>query len=346
MNKSRVVKLVVIVIVFALWRLIASHMDSSLSSEPLTSVHLTGTTMGPIPYSIKYLHKKGTNFQVSIDSLLNTYNNSLSTYIPHSEISRFNKNDIISFETPFFYPVLKASQQVYENTQGAFDPTIGPLVNAWGFGPDKKVRMDSSEVDSIRAIVGFDKVIFNEKEATKIAGMKLDFSAIAKGNGIDVVADFLEKKGITNYMVEIGGEVVCKGKSPSDAAWVIGIQRPSMQAGNSELLAKVYMHDKAIATSGNYRNYYVENGRIISHTISPFTGYPVTHNLLSASIFAENCTLADGYATACMVMGLEASKKLIEATREIEGVLIYSDENGDYQTYISEGMQEYVELID
>jgi thiamine biosynthesis lipoprotein len=341
MSKNKIFKILIIVGVLAIWKFAISDDESDV----LIPVQLTGTTMGPIPYSIKYMDLGARNFQVEVDSLLEAFNNSLSTYIPSSEISRFNNEDYLEFETEFFYPVLKASKEVFENTNGAFDPTIGPLVNAWGFGPNKKTKMDSSAVDSILQAVDFEKVIFDESEVKKQNGMSLDFSAIAKGNGIDVVANYLKQKEIKDYMVEIGGEVTCKGNSPNDTLWVIGIQKPVMQGEVGGLFAKVWLENRSLATSGNYRNYYLEDGKIIAHTISPFTGYSISHNLLSASVFADNCTLADGYATACMVLGLEESKKLVDKIEGLDAFFIYNDEQGNYLSWASSGIEKYVELV-
>lgn len=346
MNKNRIYKILAIIAVFAIWRLFVANNTTQPDAEETAEIHLTGTTMGPIPYSIKYMDEQGRDFQTEIDALLNAFNNSLSTYIPSSEISRFNTDDFFEFETDFFYPVLLTSKEVYEKTGRAFDPTIGPLVNAWGFGPEKSKGPDSLEVDSLLSIIGFDKVVFDENTARKQPGMYLDLSAVAKGNGIDVVAEFLRGKDITNFMVEIGGEVVCQGHSKAARPWVIGIQKPTLKSESSELMAKISMKNIAIATSGNYRNYYVKDGKMIAHTISPFSGYPESSNLLSASVFAKNCTLADAYATACMVLGLEKSKQLIDKIDGLECFFIYTDEQGDYQTYASEGIAPHIEVVE
>ena len=223
MNRSKVFKILIIVAVLGVWKFVISDQP-----DKLQTIQLTGTTMGPIPYSIKYMDLEARNFQVEIDSVLEAFNNSLSTYIPSSEISRFNNEDEFEFETDLFFPVLKASKEVFENTKGAFDPTVGPLVNAWGFGPNKKTQMDSSKVDSILQYVGFNKIVFDHHHAKKQQGMSLDFSAIAKGNGVDIVGKYLRSKNIENYMVEIGGEVACQGLSPKDTLWAIGVQRPAM----------------------------------------------------------------------------------------------------------------------
>lgn len=307
--------------------------------------HLTGTTMGTIPYSIKYMAGESENFQVEIDSLLIAFNQSLSTYIPNSEISRFNKYDSISFESQFFYPVLEMSAEMFKNSGGAYDPTIGPLVNAWGFGPEKKSSLDSARVDSLLNVVGFDQINYNKKFATKPSHTYLDFSASAKGYALDVIADYLQQRLIMDYMIEIGGEVRCQGLNENNTVWKIGIEKPEMSQSSGNPYAVVFVNNRSLATSGNYRNYYIEDGKIIAHTISPFTGYTVSHTLLSASIFAPNCTLADGYATACMVMGLEEAIKMIEKLNGVDAFFIYSDEDGSLNSYATAGIQSQIEVL-
>lgn len=340
MNPFRKIQylLIAIVLIYLLWRLVYFSPEKKL-------IHLQGTTMGPIPYSIKYFDKQNRSFQAEVDSLLIVFNNSLSTYIPQSEISQFNANDTVIFETLFFYPILKMSEEVYKNSQGSFDPTIGPLVNAWGFGPEKNIEIDSAKINSLLAIIGFDKIKYDNTSATKKKGMYLDLSAVAKGYGIDVVTDFLQSRNIHDYMVEIGGEVACKGKNQYDKLWSIGIENPKMNSDNEPLFAIAKLENTALATSGNYKNYIVKDGKIIVHTINPKTGYPIVHNLLSASIFAKNCTLADAYATACMVMGLEASKKMIQQTKNTECLLIYTNEKGSLEVFISDGITSKIELL-
>ena len=206
MNRNNFLKrlypVILILIVFIIWKVRRS------GTQNLQMVEISGTTMGTIGYSVKYFTENGVNYGKEIDSLLKVWNLSLSTYIPESEISRFNNGiNCFEFESKFFFPVLEASRSVYENSYGAFDPTIGPLVNAWGFGPDKSIVPDSSRVDSLMRLVGFDKIHFDrEKVCKELPNIKLDFSAIAKGYAVDVVADFIESKGIHNLLVEIGGE--------------------------------------------------------------------------------------------------------------------------------------------
>lgn len=313
--------------------------------ETLILQHVTGSTMGTIPYSIKYLADEESYYKEEVDSILIAFNQSLSTYIPDSEISRFNRADSITYESTFLYPVLKMSQEMFVNSKGAYDPTIGPLVNAWGFGPKKKSMLDSAKVDSLLKIVGFEQIIFDETGATKPVHTYLDFSASAKGYALDMIAHFLHVNDISNYMIEVGGEVRCQGQNQNQTVWKIGIEKPELNQGIGNAYATVFVNNRSLATSGNYRNYYEENGRIISHTISPFTGYNLTHNLLSASIFAPNCTLADGYATACMVMGLEESIEMVKKLNGVDAFFIYSDENGDLKSYATAGIESQIEVL-
>lgn len=299
-------------------------------------VAISGETMGTT-YHIKYLDPEGVSYQDAIDSLLEKYNRSLSTYVPNSEISRFNKGTILKYSSPFFYPVLHRSREIYEKTHGAFDPTVGPLVNAWGFGSADSEMPDSATVDSLLQLVNFDSIYFDSISVCKLMeGIALDFNAIAKGYGVDVVAGLLRSEGVQNMMVEIGGEVYCQGKNGSGETWVIGIDDPT--AGTRDLLVKVKLDSLALATSGNYRNYYEKDGVKYSHTINPKTGYPVRHTLLSASVFAADCMTADAYATAFMVLGLEGAKKILEENNDLEAYLIYNNEKGRMDAFVTRGI--------
>lgn len=287
-------------------------------------------------YSIKYLSKDGTEYQQEVDSLLFVFNQSLSTYILNSEISQFNRDTVFYFELPFFLPVLKESKRVYVATDGAFDPTVMPLVRAWGFGPDQSQMPDSSKIDSLLQYVGFDKISFDSKMVTKSKpGVELDFSAVAKGYGVDVICMWLAEHGISNYFVEIGGEVKCKGVNNEGKSWRIGIEDPTREINSRSTKAIVELQNRAMATSGNYRNYYVVDGIPYSHTIDPASGFPVRNVLLSATVFADDCITADAFATAFMVIGLEKAKKIIEENPKIDGFLIYSDKTGKLRTFTS-----------
>lgn len=338
LTKRWVFPLVLLLAIVVVWM----YRQANTESDELQNIELTGTTMGTIPYHIKYRSKEGKNYQPQIDSILVAFNQSLSTYIPDSEISRFNKGSVLKFELPFFYPVLKSSKEVYEKTGGAFDPTIAPLVNAWGFGPDKSRSPEQAKIDSLLKLVNFDSIYFDSVSVCKLQpGLMLDLSAIAKGYAVDVVANFLKSKYIENLLVEIGGEAICYGTNERGEVWTIGIDDPtSTGIVQQRPKAIVKLDNRAIATSGNYRNFYEVNGQRFSHTLSPFTGYPVQHSLLSASVFAEDCMTADAFATGFMVLGIEESIKIIESDNSLDAFFIYSDPNGNLLTYTSEGIKE------
>ncbi|MCL6258522.1 FAD:protein FMN transferase [Aquiflexum sp. TKW24L] len=305
-------------------------------------VTLAGNTMGTT-YNINYLDTEERDFTSSIDSLLLVFNQSLSTYIPDSELSQFNKGDTLFFGLPYFLPILQSSKVIYEITEGAFDPTVGPLVNLWGFGPEGPQLKDSVNINTILELVGFDKIVFDSASVRKIKpGMYLDFSAIAKGYGVDVVADFLMDKGIENLLVEIGGELVARGVNEKGELWKVGINRPEELGRADALYSIVALKDQGMATSGNYRNYYESGGIKISHTINPATGRPVNHNLLSATVLANDCMTADAYATALMVMGTDKAIELQKNQGLFEIFLIYSDSTGQLKSYASEGIKPFL----
>lgn len=311
--------------------------------QPLNSkVVFSGNTMGT-SYRVVYLDEIGRDFQSSIDSLLLVFNQSLSTYIPGSEISRFNNGDSLVFESPFFYPVLNSSKEIFELTDGAFDPTVGPLVNLWGFGPGGPQLKDSVNIDLLVKLIGFNNIIFDEFSVKKkIPGIKLDFSANAKGYGVDVIADFLQNKGIDNFLVEIGGELVAKGVNEKGEIWKVGVSRPEEQGNPDQLYSIIALDNSAMATSGNYRNFYELDGLKVSHTIDPATGRPVRHGLLSATVIAGDCMTADALATALMVMGTEKAIQLQRKNGNFEIFLIYNDGEGNMISYASEGIKPYL----
>ncbi|MGB3618923.1 MAG: FAD:protein FMN transferase [Catalinimonas sp.] len=307
-------------------------------------VAFQGRTMGTT-YLIRYEDDERRSLKPQVDSLLVAFNASLSTYEPDSEISRLNRDNQIRFQSAYFFPVLEKSTEVFRRTNGAFDPTVGPLVNAWGFGPERRQRLDTAQVDSLRALVGFDRLRYDAQQITKPHdGMRLDFSAIAKGYGVDVVGEFLEGSGIQDYMVEIGGEVRCRGESPADVPWTIGIRNPKYrdQPGGPAGVLKISLANRALATSGNYENYYEVDGRRYAHTIDPKTGFPVQHTLLSASVLADDCMTADAYATAFMVLGTDSAIALARQLPELEVLLVYDDAEGNLMTYQTPGMEQVI----
>ncbi|MBN7814808.1 FAD:protein FMN transferase [Algoriphagus pacificus] len=322
-----------------------SEQEEDQQVEVSGKLTLSGKTMGTT-YNITYLDEDGRDFQPSIDSILVVFNQSLSTYIPDSELSQFNQKDTLDFNLPYFPAVLQASKDVNQKTSGAFDPTVGPLVNIWGFGPTGPELKDSVDIQNLLQLVGFDKVDFDSKQVRKkVPGIYLDFSSIAKGYGVDVVARLLDQKGISNYLVEIGGELVAKGVNENGELWKVGVNRPDETASASDLYSIIALQDKGMATSGNYRNFYVRDSIKISHTINPATGYPVAHNLLSATVIANDCMTADAYATALMVMGTQKAIELDSALDEIQIFLIYSDESGTYKTFASEELKPFLSFL-
>jgi thiamine biosynthesis lipoprotein len=337
-----------LVAVFLLVQLYRSYYPPQGIKESIkleeSLIHLQGTTMGVVAYNVKYIDSLKRDFQSEIDTLLKAFNQSLSTYVPDSEISRFNRQDSLEIKSRFFYPVLKASQEVYQNTEGAFDPTVAPLVNAWGFGFKEESLPTAARIDSLKALIGYDYITFNkQKIIKKKSKVMLDMSAVAKGYAVDVVADLLAEKGIKNYFVEIGGEIVCKGKNERDELWTLGITNPRYkEAGQAQAFKLVKIENKAMATSGNYENYHVIEGKKYAHTINPQTGYPIEHSLKSASVFAPDCMRADAYATAFMVLGFEKSKEILAKTPNLDAYLIYEDEKGNLIGFATEGIKAFI----
>lgn len=304
-------------------------------------VVLTGSTMGT-SYRIVYLDMAERDFKKEIDSVLVDFNQSMSTYIKTSEISQFNQTDTLYFKSGYFLPILEESKTIHEITAGAFDPTVGPLTDLWGFGPKGPQLRDSVNIDNMLQYVNFDLISFDQEKAWKpMNEMHLDFSAIAKGYGVDVIVSYLESVGIENMLVEIGGELVARGVNENGELWKVGVSTPTEGIDSEELFGIIALDNRGMATSGNYRNYYEVDGLKISHTINPKTGRPVRHNLLSATVLAENCMRADALATAIMVMGKEEAIAL-QAKSNFEFYLIYSDESGEIKSHASEGIKPFL----
>lgn len=292
-------------------------------------------------YHITYLHPDGKDLTEGIDGVFDALNHSLSTYDPNSVISLINQNKNPKLD-PYFTTVFTKAEKVSEITDGAFDMTVAPMVNVWGFGFKNKEQVSPELIDSLKQLTGYRKVHLEDGRIVKDhPNTMLDASAIAKGFCVDAVAAFIRDQGCTNYMVEIGGEVVARGVNPKNKAWSIGISKPDDEIffKDQQLQAIVGLQNRALATSGNYRNFYIEGGKKYAHTIDPKTGYPVQHSLLSTTVLADSCMTADAYATAFMVLGLEKSIEIANRVPEIEVYFIYGDEDGNYQTYISDGFK-------
>lgn len=295
----------------------------------------SGTTFGTF-YNITY--QSDDDLGLLIEKELETVDSSLSMFNPNSTISRLNRNDDVDADE-LFLCVFKLAQEVSQETGGAFDITVAPLVNIWGFGFKTGEHPDKESIDSLMQLIGYDKVRMEGKRIIKNdPRIMIDLSAIAKGYGSDRIANLLRSKGVENFMVEIGGEIVTQGVNPQKNPWKIGVTKPTDDSlsTNQELQTILNISGKAIATSGNYRNFYYKDGKKYAHTIDPKTGYPIQHNILSATVIADNCATADAYATAFMVLGLDASKEILDKHPELNAYMICSSEDGSLYTWNSD----------
>ena len=298
------------------------------------------------PYSLGlFLNRNIHDYQDEIDSILMEFDMSLSSYIPESVISRINNNDKDVKVDSLFSRVFYKAKEVNEISDGAFDITVGPLVNAWGFGAELREKIDSALIDSLIQFVGMDKVrIENERVIKSDPGVKLDVNAIAQGYSVDIVSGFLSDKGIKNYLVEIGGEIRAAGTKKKKTLWKVGVDKPYDYnfIPGQDLQVILTLKDNCLATSGNYRKFFEENGVKYSHSIDPKTGYPVRHNLLSVTVTAPDCMSADAFATAFMIMGMEKSMKFVKKLDRIEAYFIYSDGKGNFCTEFTDGFREII----
>lgn len=306
---------------------------------------LEGRTMGTT-YHITYFDKKGTNYQQSVDSLLVLVNRSINTYDSSSEVSRFNRSAAgIHFELPYLLPPLIKSKEVTEASSGAYDPTVMPLVNAWGFGPRKVERPDTVEIMRVKEFVGFAKLDFNSDSVwKKDPRVQLDFGGIGQGYGADVIADWLRSRGVEHFFIELGGEGVAQGKNLSqDRWWEVGILHPDALPGAEQAIAYTELVNTGYSTSGSYFNFRIVDGKKYSHTIDPANGFPVNRPLVSATVFAADCATADAWATAFMTMGHEAGQQLVAKHPELKVFFVYSSGTG-YQTWMSPGLESTLRL--
>ena len=290
-------------------------------------------------YSVIYYDASDRDLQSEIEILLTDFDQSASNYQQNSIISKVNRGEDVVLDE-IFIGNFKLAERISEETDGNFDITVRPLVQAWGFGSIEALDMDSAIVDSIMYFVGYNKVdLINGIVVKNDNRLKLDFDAIAQGYSVDVVCDFLESNGINSYLVDIGGEVYASAYKNKNEYWTVGIEKPNENAAyGDDLSAVINLSEKGMATSGNYRKFYIKEGVKYSHTISPHTGYPISSILLSATVIASTTAEADAYATSFMVMGLEKSKVFLDSHNDIDAFLIYSDDNGDYKNYYTEGL--------
>lgn len=301
----------------------------------------SGMVFGTV-YNLTY--QCDSDLNEAIKAELQKVDNSLSPFNEQSIITAVNQNKDVKLDD-MFLTVFKKAMAVSEDTEGAFDITVAPLVNAWGFGFKNGIEPTPFQVDSLRQIVGYKKVSLDDGKICKQdPRMMLDCSAIAKGYGTDVIANYFRSRGVKNFMVEIGGEIVTSGVNAQRLPWKIGVTKPSDDSlsVNGEIQTVLNVTDKAMATSGNYRRFYYKGGKKFAHTIDPKTGYPVQHSLLSATVLAKDCTTADAYATSFMVMGIDQAKKLLERHPELMAYFIYSDDNGEMAVWFSPSLKDKI----
>jgi len=303
----------------------------SCQQEP-KNIKLSGPIFGTA-YNVQYYSEDDFNYQKQFDSLFDIVNESMSTYIPNSKISRINKGENVVVDE-HFVRVFNNAKTIYRATEGAFDPTIGSVVNAWDFGPEGKItNIDSTSIDSLMKSVGFNRIGLKNNKIEKGSKSFLDFNAIAKGYGVDVIAEFLESKNVENYLVDIGGEIRIKGlNAEKQKDWTVGIDDPNFE-GVQTYSKVIALKDESLATSGVYRKFKIdENGNRYSHIINTKTGYPTKTNVLSVSVIAKDCMTADAYATAFQAMGINKVKRFIERHPELKVYFIFEDENKVLQT--------------
>ena len=310
-----------------------------IRNQNITPYHNDKGMVFGTTYSITY--QADSSLHTSIKKELQKVDEALSPFNKQSVITAVNENRNMTVNK-MFADVFLMAEKISEDTDGAFDITVAPLVNAWGFGFKSGKHPSHHDIDSLKTIIGYKKVSLNDLRVTKTdPRVMLDCSSIAKGYGSDAVAAMLERHGVKNYMVEIGGEIVTKGISQKRMPWKIGVTKPidDSLSLSQEIQCIINVTDKAMATSGNYRNFYYHGGKKYAHTIDPKTGYPVQHSILSATVIANNCATADAYATAFMVMGMEKAQKLLERHPELMAYIIFADKDGIIQTWCSTSLK-------
>ncbi|WP_445734384.1 FAD:protein FMN transferase [Mariniflexile sp.] len=306
--------------------------------KEIKNTKLSGSVFGT-GYHVVY--GSDINYETQFDSLFYVLNKSMSTYQFNSDISKLNRNESNVVDA-HFVNVFKASEEIYKNTEGIFDPTIGAVVNAWDFGPEGKIaNLDSLKIDSLMLSVGLDKVKLIDNKISKPKGAFIDFNAIAKGYGVDVIGEFLESKHIKNYLVEIGGEIRARGKNlEKQSPWKVGVEMPHFD-GTQSILKAISLNDVAMATSGTYRKFKVDkDGNRYAHIIDAKTGYPSKTNVLSVSVIAENCMMADGYATAFKAMGIERVKSFLKTHPELKVFFVFENDKKEFETLSLNGFPE------
>jgi len=328
---------------FLLFSVLLLSCDTQVEQEKVYTGPALGTS-----YQVKYFSDKDINTQKALDSIIEVINSSMSTYQKDSDISRINRGDTSVTVDGNFKDVFRYAKQVHEESEGYFDPTVGNLVNAYGFGPTKKLNnLDSVTIDSLVQYVGLEKVKLERDRIIKeTPEIYLDFNAIAKGYMVDVIAEYLDGKGVENYLIEVGGELIGKGRNiAKNNPWMVAISDPKQILGTSSFFATLVLEDRAMATSGNYIKFIVDpvTGIRFVHTINPLTGQAEKSNLLSVSVLAENCALADAYATAFMALGYEKSREIMNKIKGIDVYFIYSEEDQEIGVFTTEGFNKVLQ---
>ncbi len=338
--KRVVICFFVIISCFACTRKISKKENAE---KPSLFTNIAGGKAFGTTYSVTFIDSVKRNYKKSYDSLVNVINQSMSTYQEETDITRINNGDTTVQIDSHFKKVFLASKEVYKNTNGVYDPTIGVIVNAWGFGPEGEIEsLDSLKIEKLLETVGLDKVQLKEKKILKEhKETRIDFNAIAKGYAVDVFYDFLESKGHQNYLVEIGGEIRTKGRNTfKKNDWTVGIEDPNFD-GSISYSKIITLSNEAMATSGSYRKFKVdENGKRYAHIIDTKTGYPSKTNVLSVSVIADNCMLADAYATTFKSMGIEKVKRMLATHSELKVYFIYEDANKELKKLALNGFPE------
>ncbi len=291
-------------------------------------------------YSLIYISEGELDYQMEIDSVFEVINRSMSTYLPNSDISRINSGDTTVVVDHMFKEVFERSKEIHERTKGYFDPTVGTLVNAWGFGPGKEIALDSARVDSLMRFVGFDKVSLSADGMIQKSHKEIqfDFNAIAKGYAIDRLANMMNDKGIENYLLEVGGELVAKGQNAFDKRpWGVYVQDPEAERAK----VTIRLEDRAMASSGNYRHFRIDSitGTKYVHTIDPLTGFGKNGSTLGVNVLANTCAEADAYATAFMAMELDTANRILATDNTLDAFIIYLDKEGNTQEFMTQGFE-------
>ena len=294
-------------------------------------------------YAVTYFDEENRNFQREIDSIFHAVDLSVNLWVNSSVISKVNRNEAVTLDS-IFINNFRIAQEAAQLSDGYFDPTISPIVAAWGFSYKHGDSITPQLIDSLKQLVDYRKIRIEKGRVVKEhPEMKLDFNAIAQGYTSDLIAAFLESRGINNYLVDTGGEIMARGSKPNGQPWIVGIEKPAENWDSEQIVqTRIALRDKGLVTSGSTRKYVERNGKRYSHCINPKTGYPVEHSVLSATVLAENSVWADALASICMVMGMEKSLPLIESMDGVEAYYIFVNENDELETFATEGFQKLI----